>query len=121
MNYFLVYTNYSMIEKIFGNKTAEKVLLHIYHYKNIHASAIAKDNNISLTPVLNQLHRFEAGSILASKEIGRSRIYFLNQKSPFYGPISDILKIAYNNIPLSEREKIFGKRRRPRTKGKPIL
>ena len=56
-----------MLEGIFGNKTAEKVLLHIYHYGQIHASAIAKDYGIYSRSVLNQLERFENAGILVSK------------------------------------------------------
>src|SRR5262249_35058144 len=40
MSQFLVYNDF-MLKGIFGNNTAEKVLLHIYHYGESHASAIA--------------------------------------------------------------------------------
>jgi predicted transcriptional regulator len=63
-----------MLEGIFGNKTAEKVLLHIYHYGEVHASAIAQDYEIAINPIKGQLNRFEEAGILASKEIGRSRV-----------------------------------------------
>ena len=39
-----------MLEGIFGNKTAEKVLLHIFHYGESHASAIANDFKMTLNP-----------------------------------------------------------------------
>jgi len=110
-----------MLEGIFGNKTAEKVLLHIYHYGQIHASAIAQDYGIYSRSVLNQLERFENAGILVSKQIGKSRVYMLNKKSPYYGPFNEILRIAYESIPLEERIQRFKKRRRPRRKGKPVL
>lgn len=110
-----------MLEGIFGNKTAEKVLLHIYHYGEIHASAIAQDYGIALNPIKGQLDRFEQAGILVSKEVGRSRLYFFNPKSVFLGPVKDILKIAYESIPQKEREALFASRRRPRRKGKPVL
>jgi len=110
-----------MLEGIFGNKTAEKVLLHIYHYGEIHASAIAEDYRIALNPIKGQLDRFENAGILASKEVGRSRLYFFNPKSVFLGPIRELLKITYESIPLKEREILFASRRRPRRKGKPVL
>jgi len=40
---------------------------------------------------------------------------------PFVKPIKELLKIAYESIPLNEREVIFKIRRRPRNKGKPII
>ena len=110
-----------MLEGIFGNKNAERALLHVFHYGEIHASAIAKDYEISLTPIKAQLERFEAAGLLTSRLIGRSRVYALNPKSVWTTPIREILKIAYNSIPLKERSLIFQARRRPRRKGKPVL
>ena len=120
MDHILVYSK-NMLEGIFGNKTAEKVLLHIFHYGESHASAIAKDFAVAVNPVVQQLNRFERAGVLVSKESGRSRIYSFNPKSPFNKPIQEIIEKAYDSIPLSERQKLFETRRRPRRKGKPVL
>ena len=109
-----------MLQRVFGNKTAEKVLLHIFHYGESHASAIARDFRSSLTPVIQQLNRFELAGILVSKESGRSRVYTFNPKSPLSRPIREIIEMAYESIPLSERQRLFQNRRRPRRKGKPV-
>lgn len=109
-----------MLEGIFGNKTAEKVLLHIFHYGESHASAVAKDFEMALNPIIQQLNRFELAGVLISKEMGRSRIYSFNPKSPLVKPIKDLIEIAYESISLSDRQKIFKTRRRPRRKGKPV-
>jgi hypothetical protein len=109
-----------MLEGIFGNKTAEKALLHVFHYGESHASAIAKDFNMSLNPIIQQLNRFESAGILVSNEAGRSRVYSFNPKSPFSGPVKDLIEIAYEGIPLKERQTLFQTRRRPRRKGKPV-
>lgn len=109
-----------MLEGIFGNKTAEKALLHIYHYGEIHASGIATDYGEALDPIKRQLERFENAGVLISKEIGRSRVYSFNPKSAFAGPVKQLIKQAYDSISLSEREQLFQVRRRPRRKGKPV-
>ena len=109
-----------MLEGIFGNRTAEKVLLHIFHYGESHAAAIAKDFSTAVNPIIQQLNRFEAAGIIVSKESGRSRIYFFNPKSPFSKPVKEIIEKAYHSISLDERQKIFESRRRPRRKGKPV-
>jgi hypothetical protein len=109
-----------MLEGIFGNKTAEKILLHLFHYGESHASGIARDFNIALNPVVNQLNRFELSGVLISKEVGRSRIYSFNPKSPLTKPLKGLVEVAYESIPLSERQKLFQTRRRPRRKGKPV-
>lgn len=80
-----------MLEKIFGNKTAEKVLLDIYHYGESHASGIAQDFDMALNLIIQQLNRFELAGVLISKEAGRSRVYSFNPKSP---PMTE-LKFEY--------------------------
>ncbi|PNV74622.1 hypothetical protein [Leptospira inadai] len=109
-----------ILEGVFGNKTAGRVLLHIFHYSEIHAAAIAKDYDVAVTPIKNQLIRFEESGILTSKAIGKARVYLFNSKSVFLKPIKEILGIVYNTMPLSEKEKLFSTRRRPRRRDKPV-
>jgi hypothetical protein len=110
-----------MLEGIFGNRTAERVLLHVLHYGEIHASAVAKDYQMALNPIKGQLDRFEKAGVLASKTLGRTRVYSFNLKSPLTLPVKNLIQLLYDSIPLKERERIFGARRRPRRKGKPVL
>ena len=112
--------NINMLEGIFGNKTAEKVLLHIFHHGESHAAVIAKDFSTAVNPVTRQLNRFELAGVIVSKISGRSRVYSFNPKSPFTKPVKEIIEKAYESIPLSERQKMFEVRRRPRRKGKPV-
>lgn len=109
-----------VLDGIFGNKTASKVLIHLYHYDQLHASAIAKDYGVAVTPILNQLDRFEKCGILISSVIGKSRVYSFNKKSPFGNAVKGILEIYYNSLDLAEKETLFKSRRRPREKGKPV-
>lgn len=110
-----------MLEGIFGNENAEKVLLHIYHYGEVYASAIANDYGVALTPIKNQLERFEEAGVLVAKQVGRARVYSFNSKSPFSGPVKELIKILYESMGLKNRQKIFGTRRRPRKKGKAVI
>ena len=49
-----------MLEGIFGNRTAEKVLLYLLQYEEGYASAIARTfEDVSLSMAQNQLERFE--------------------------------------------------------------
>ena len=84
-----------MLEGLFGNKSAEKVMLALYASKELHASAIAKMYSTSLDPIKKQLERFEEAGFLVSRVVGRSRIYSLNEKSPIVGPLKELLAIAY--------------------------
>jgi hypothetical protein len=110
-----------MLEKIFGNKTAEKVLLYLYHYGESHAAPIAKEYQLPYTPIKYQLERFEEAGVLISRGAGRSRIYQFNPKSSILKPLKEMVRIAYESIPLKERVKIFASHRKPRRKGKPVL
>nr|WP_025177540.1 hypothetical protein [Leptospira interrogans] len=92
----------------------------IYHYNEIHSSAIANDYGKTVTPIRLQLERFEKAGILVAKNVGRSRVFAFNQKSPFVKPIKEILSIFYNSLIIEEKENIFSTRRRPREKGKPV-
>ncbi|TGL46627.1 ArsR family transcriptional regulator [Leptospira wolffii] len=108
------------LDGVFGNKTAGKVLLHVFHYSEIHAAGIANDYHVAVTPIKNQLIRFEQSGILTSKMVGRARVYLFNSKSALTKPIKEILSIVYNTMPLTEKEKLFSTRRKPRRKGKPV-
>ncbi|MEK6706962.1 MAG: ArsR family transcriptional regulator [Bdellovibrionota bacterium] len=110
-----------MLEGIFGNRTAERVLLHVFHYGGIYASAIAHDYQTAINPMKLQLERFENAGVLVSKEMGRTRVYSFNPKSPLTSPVIELIKIVYESIPSKEREQLFKIRRRPRRKGKPVL
>jgi predicted transcriptional regulator len=105
-----------MLKGIFGNATAEKVLLHIHRYGSIYSAAIAKDYGISASPIINQLERFEKASILVSKMVGKTKMYSFNSKSPFTKNIRELVRIAYEAIPLNEREMLFKPRPRPKAK-----
>lgn len=70
--------------------------------------------------MVQQLNHFERVDILVSKQLGRSRIYSFNPKSVFNKAVQEIIEKAYESIPLSERQKLFETRRRPRRKGKPV-
>lgn len=110
-----------MLETIFGNKTAEKIMLYLFHYGEAYASGISKDMGITLSQVQKQLDKFDDAGILVNKMMGNTRIYQFNPKHPAVKRLKDLIEIFYETIPLSEREKIFAQRHRPRRKGKPVI
>ncbi len=109
-----------MLEGIFGNPTAEKVLIYLHHHGEAHIAGIATDLELSKTAVRQQLNRFEKSGVLVSKEVGRTRVYLFNKKSPFTRPVLDLVGIVYDTMAISEKELMFPTRRRPRRKGKPV-
>jgi hypothetical protein len=111
----------SPLQGLVGTQTGERVLLHLFHYGEIHPSAIAKDFGTAVTPVRRQLDKFERAGLVVSKEIGRSRVFSFNPKSPVAAALQELVRIVYEGIPLRERERVYGSRRRPRQPGKAVL
>lgn len=110
-----------MIETIFGNATAAKVMLYLFHNGEAYASAIANDMKITLSQVQKQLDKFEAAGILVSKHLGKVRVYTFNPQLGVTRKLKDLIQVFYEAIPLHQKEELFQTRRRPRRKGKPIL
>lgn len=100
----------SRLKYIFGNETAEKILLHIYHFKGAYGTQIAKGHNIDLYAVQQQLKRFEKSGVLRKERQGRTVLYYFNYRSPFFQPIYELIRRVYDTIPLSEKERIFNPR-----------
>ena len=110
-----------MLETIFGNTTAAKIMLYLFHYGEAYASGISNDMTIARSQVQKQLDRFEQSGILASKLMGKMRIYSFNHKHAVAKRLKDLIQVFYDNIPLDQREELFHVRRRPRRKGKPVI
>ncbi len=110
-----------MIETIFGNVTAAKVMLYLFHNGEAYASGISKDMGVTLSQVQKQLDRFEESGILVSKVMGKVRIYSFNSKLGVTKKLKDLIQVFYDAIPLEQKEEMFAERRRPRRKGKPVI
>lgn len=110
----------SSLKALFGNGTAAKVMLYLFHHGEGHASGVARDLELTLSPVQRQLEKFEAAGLLASRLLGGARIYAFNPKHPATQALRELIRVFYEAMPLKEREKIFHVRRRPRRRGKPI-
>lgn len=91
-----------MLEGLFGNKSAEKVMLSIYIYGELHASAIARQYRTALDPIKKQLERFEEAGFLVSRIVGRTRLYKFNESNPLIQPLKELIKIAKHNQILNQ-------------------
>ena len=111
----------SALQGLVGTQTGERVLLHLYHYGEIHPAAIARDFQMAVTPVRRQLDKFERAGLVVSREVGRSRVFCFNPKSPVAAAVKEVVRVVYEGLPLRERERIFGARRRPRQTGKTVI
>jgi DNA-binding transcriptional ArsR family regulator len=108
-----------MLESLFGNRTAERVLLYLENYEEGYARQIASIFGASLNAVQKQLRRFEDGGVLVSRTVGRTRVFTWNPRYPFKAPLRQLLSAALEHLPQSEIRAYYRQRRRPRRSGKP--
>ena len=110
-----------MLEGLFGNATAEKVLLYLEQFDEGYALAIARTfDDTPVSMVQRQLERLEAAGVLVSQLQGRTRVFTWNPRFAFEGELRALLQKALKLLPPTDRNRYFGARRRPRRKGKPL-
>ncbi|MBY0400394.1 ArsR family transcriptional regulator [Myxococcota bacterium] len=110
-----------MLEGIFGNASAEKVLLYLEQYEEGYATAIARTfDGLSLNMAQRQLERLERAGALVSSLKGKTRLYSWNPRYPFKNELRALVRKALDSLPASERSRYLGERRRPRRAGKPL-
>lgn len=108
-----------MLEGVFGNATAEKVLLYLEQFGEGYARRIAADfDGMAVSQVQRQLERFEAAGLLVSQLKGRTRLYTWNPRYAFGEEVRALLRKALRVLPDDEL-RYFAMRRRPRRTGKP--
>lgn len=111
----------SPLKALFGNETAARLMLYLFHYGEAYPSGAAKDLGLSLAPVQRQLEKFESAGFLVSKLLGRARIYTFNKKSPATSRLVELIRVFYEGMSPKERQRMFSVRRRPRRRGKPVI
>lgn len=114
------WNNSGMLEHLLGNKAAERVLLYLANYGQGYPREIAATYGSSVSVILKQLARLENGGILASRTLGRTRLYELNPRWYFHRELKALLEKALEALPKDEIQKYYRARRRPRRPGKPL-
>jgi hypothetical protein len=108
-----------MLEGLFGNATAEKVLLYLEQFEEGYALGIARTfDNLPVSMVQRQLERLAAAGVLVSQLQGRTRLFTWNPRFAFESELRALLRKALKLLPAAERERYFVARRRPRRTGK---
>ena len=109
-----------MLEPIFGNGTAEKVLLYVVAHRQAYARELAQAFALPVSVVQKQVARLERGNVLASRLVGRTRVFELNPSYAFARELRALLERALDFVPPDERGPYRPKRVRPRATGKPL-
>lgn len=109
-----------MIETILGSENAERVLVYILVREKGYASEIADFFEVDLSPIQKQLLKLEAGGVLVSTLVGRTRVFQFNPTYAFLPELKELLQKAFQTYPPEEMERLKFNRRRPRRTGKPL-
>ncbi len=109
-----------MLFSLLGSEYREKVLLFILARGGGYGSEIARFFATDLSQIQKQLEGMEAGGVLVSRTVGRTRLYEFNPRYPFLDELKGLLTKAMTYYPPSLRENLTMVRRRPRRRGKPL-
>ena len=109
-----------MLEPLLGSTNAEYVLVFLLAREEGYATEIARFFETNLYGVQRQLDRLEAGGILVSHKVGRTRVYTFNPRYPFLEELKALLEKALTFYPEEKRARLLFNRRRPRRRGKPL-
>ncbi|MCA1808770.1 MAG: winged helix-turn-helix domain-containing protein [Lentisphaerae bacterium] len=85
-----------------------------------YASEIARFYDTDLYGIQKQLDKLETGGVLASRLVGRTRLYRFNPRYSFLNELRNLLEKALGFYPADEQERLRVVRRRPRRRGKPL-
>ena len=108
-----------MLQSVFGNDTLEKVLYFVRRNRDGYALGISKKLGLPVSQIQRQLERMEKGGVLASRLVGRTRVYEMDPRWPFKNELNALLDAALKTRPIEELAIQYSVRSRPRRKGKP--
>ena len=103
-----------MIDKLFGSKSAEDVLLFLTAFEEGYARKIALFYGTSLNVIQKRLAKLEDAGVLVSTMKGRTKLYVWNPRYPFLKEFQAFLKKVFLYLPEETAEKYRQQRRRPR-------
>jgi hypothetical protein len=109
-----------MIEVLLGSKNAERVLIYIFSREGGYPREIARFFNTDLKSIQKQLDKLEAGGVLVSREVGRTRPYVFNPRYPFLNELKSLLEKALSFYSAAEQEELKMNSGRPRARGKAL-
>lgn len=107
-----------MLEKLFGSKTAERVLMYLFVFQEGYPTEISKIFSIPLNMIQKQLFKFEEGGMLVSRLRGKVRIYQWNPRYPFLNEVEKLLERNFEYLPEVIKERYYRQRTRPRRRDK---
>lgn len=110
----------NLLFPLLGSESAEQVLIYLLAREEGYPRGIAQFYNVSLLRIQNQLEKMEAGGVLVSSLVGRTRVYQFNPRYYFLKELRILLQKALDAYPPELKDQLLMNRRRPRRTGKPL-
>jgi predicted transcriptional regulator len=83
-----------MLAPLLNSENKERVLVFLYAREQGYATEIARFFDTDLYGIQNQLDKLEAGGILVSRKVGRTRVYTFNPRYAFIDELKVLLDRA---------------------------
>lgn len=96
-----------MLQSLFGNKSAERILLFLWVNETCYASQIQKAYGSALTPFQAILRKFEKSGIVVPTMQGNKKLYRLNLNCPFYPELKALLQKGFAHLAPEEKKRLF--------------
>lgn len=109
-----------MLTPLLGTENSERVLIFLLARNEGYAREISQLFDTNLYAIQRQLDKLEAGGVLVSRTVGRTRLYQFNPRYPFLNELKQLLEKAFSFYPEEVRENLVMNRRRPRKRDKPL-
>lgn len=109
-----------MLEPVLGSISCERVLVFLAAREEGYAREIAGFFSVALAPLQKQLDKLEAGGVLVSRSVGRTRLYTFNPRYPMLQELKAFLAKAISFYDEELQSRLILDRRRPRRRGKPL-
>lgn len=109
-----------MLRPLFGSEYREKALIFVMERGAGYAAQIAQFFGTDYSQIQKQLDGLEAGGVLISRTVGRTRLYEFSPRYPFLKELKALLEKALAYYPDEMKERLEMDRRRPRRRGKPL-
>lgn len=110
----------SALSALFGNRSAELILLYLVVYREGATSTMASTFKMNKNRIYAQLKRLEAAGVIVGRTQGNQRLFGINPRLPVREELETLLRKALKFVPPEERELYFSERRRPRRTSKPL-
>jgi hypothetical protein len=109
-----------MLQPLLGSVNRERVLIYILTRGEAYGREVATYFEAALLGVQRQMEGLEAGGVLYSRQVGRTRLYGFNPRYAFLPELKALLDKVLTFYPVEERERLTMARKRPRRKDKPF-